>query len=120
MKTFELSDEEFETLRDIFNEHGCDCPSVDCGQFQALGEKFGILEPIPEPTEEELKKREEFKNSPFALKMTELFKQTNKLLVQKFIEEQKEWKWWDEKNWGDLKVGTKLKIKLPNDYIVGK
>lgn len=116
MKTFELTDEEFETLEEIFDDHGSDCPYVDCGQFQALGEKFGILEPIPPPTEEELKRREEFRNSLLGKLTREMFVKANESMVKMLIEQQRDWQWWND-DFSNAKIGTTLKIRLPNDYV---
>lgn len=115
---FELNDDEYETLKDIFNDWGSDCPSVDTNKFQALGEKLGILEPIPEPTEEELKRREEFRNSDAYKQITELMKSSNHFLenMAKDLINRKPL----EILYGQLKINPNIKIRLPNDYLVEK
>ncbi len=108
---FELTDDEFQTLKDIFDDWGNDCPYTDTKKRQALGEKLGIFEPIPEPTPEELKRREEF-----AEKMKPIMEASNYLLegmIKKNIDIL-----YGKKEWSP--IGTKLKIRLPNNYIVGK
>lgn len=116
MKTFELSDEEFEILKDLFSDHGSDCPYTDSNKLQALGEKFGILEPIQPPTEEELKRREEFRNSPFGLMMSKMLVSINMSIVEDILKPNAL-----IENFGKegAKIGSTLKIKLPNDYTVG-
>lgn len=106
---FELTNDEFETLKDIFNDHGSDCPYTDSAKLQALGEKIGILEPIPEPTEEELKRREEF-----AKRMRPILEASNYLLegvIKDLIK--------PNILYGEMKlpIGTTLRIKLPNGYV---
>lgn len=120
MPNFELNDEEFETLKDIFSDHGSDCPFTNSEKLQALGEKLGILQPTPPPTEEELKRREEFRNSPYGLMMSKLFKQSNASLAKMLIEQQRGNAFISSVQWGEggAKIGTTLKIRLPNDYLV--
>jgi hypothetical protein len=80
MKSFELTDDEYSTLREIFYDHGSDCPVTCSEHYQALGEKLGILEAIPEPTEEELKRREEFRNSEAGQLISKIFSDCNSLM----------------------------------------
>lgn len=113
---FELNDDEYETLKDIFNDWGSDCPYTDTNKRQALGEKLGILDPIPEPTEEELKRREEFRNSPYGLLMSKMMTSVNysmdEMLKNNVFMRGSQW------DSNDTKIGTTLKIRLPNDYLV--
>lgn len=119
MPDFNLTDDEFETLRDLFSDHGSDCPYTDSDKLQALGEKLGILQPIPEPTPEELKRREEFRNSPYGLMMSELMKSANATMARMLIDQQRDSAFMSGEQWGkDAKIGTTLKIRLPADYIV--
>lgn len=116
---FELTDEEYQTLKDIFDDWGSDCPYTDCDKRQALGEKLGILEPIPPPTEEELKKQEEFRNSPTGLMLAALMKQSNHFM-QKIAEDLiKDNAFMSGEQWED-KIGTELKIRIPNNYNIKK
>lgn len=78
----ELNDEELETLKELFNDWGSDCPYADCIKVRALAEKLDFWEPEQLPTEEELKLSEEFRNSPNGRLMTELFKQSNEMLIK--------------------------------------
>lgn len=114
-----LTDDEFKILKEIFYDHGSDCPCTCSEDFQALGEKLGILEPIPEPTEEELKRREEFKNSPYGLLMSKMLVQTNKEMAKFLIDGLKENAFLKNIK-TDLPIGTKIKIRFPNNHIVGK
>ena len=60
----ELNDEELETLNELFNDWGSDCPDADYDKVRALAEKLGFWEPEYKSTEEELKRMaEEFTNS---------------------------------------------------------
>ncbi len=111
MPVVELSDDEFEILRDAFNDVGCDCPSVNWDKFKALGVKFGFWEAEKLPTEEELKRREEWINDEY-LKLSKVFAQMDKDLAKKMIEN---YKFFDGVNWP--RIGS-LRIKLPNDYQV--
>ncbi len=119
---FELTDDEFQTLKDIFDDWGSDCPYTDTNKRQALGEKFGILEPIPEPTPEELKRREEFKNSEFGLFISKMFSDCNSTMSKMAAEAMKDnafvqgIQWPDEFGKEGAKIGSVLRIKLPRDY----
>lgn len=113
MPTFELTDDEFDTLREAFNDVGCDCPGVDWDKYKTLGVKFGFWEAEKPPTEEELKRREEVANSPFGIMMKELFNNTCENIFHdtvKFFEGEQ----WDTKN----TIGSQLRIRLPNDFNV--
>lgn len=113
MPTFELTDDELNTLREIFDGVGNDCPSVDWDKFTALGVKLGFWESEKPPTEEELKRREEFANSQFGKQMQELFARNNQYLeeVERIMKEDMLFS--DHSQWP---IGSKIAIRLPNDY----
>lgn len=119
MKTFELTDDELDTLHDAFNDVGCDCPGVDWDKFKELGVKFGFWEAKKPPTEEELKRQKEFAESLLGRQMIEMFVQNNKYIrdINKLYSEDvsfyngPDWKWPKGEK-------TTIRIKLPNDYQV--
>ena len=108
----ELNDEELETLNELFNDWGSDCPDADYDKVQALAEKFGFWKPKQPPTEEELKRREEFANSPLGQLTRDIVKRAYETIGKQLLE-QKEL--FDKK---DAEIGSTLRIKLPNDYQV--
>lgn len=115
----ELSNEELETLKNIYQDWGSDCPGTDYDKYKNLGIKLGWREPDFELTEEELKRREEFRNSSLGKLTSDLFKQANK----KYIEMMKNWKQDAEfmkETQQSVKIGSSLKIRLPYDYYVNK
>lgn len=108
----DLTDDEFDTLKDIFNEHGSDCPSVDCDKMQALAEKMGIWEPKPPLTEEELRRREELRKGPLADFAKMLFRPN--MLWQDGL-------WFNKvfsEDVSNAKIGSQLRVRLPQDYAV--
>lgn len=124
MKTFSLTDDEYKTLSQIFDDVGNDCPNVDSDKMQALGEKLGILKPIPPPTPEELKRREEFANSDFGKAISRLFANANEHIAKALLEHEADLGFvmsdrtnnyqWPE----NLKIGDTFRIRLPKDYVV--
>lgn len=100
----------YNTLREAFDDVGCDCPSVDGDKLKALGVKLGFWEAEKPPTEEELKRREEFANSPYGKMMAKLMKRTNDYLIDKFLEDMS---FYQGAQWN---TRSDLRIKLPNDY----
>lgn len=114
MPTIELTDDEMETLRDAFNDVGCDCPGVDWAKFKALGVKLGFWEAEKPPTEEELKRREEFANSPLGKLTKEMFARSNEQLMQAYA---KDLLFTEGQQWEGEEF-ARLRIKLPNDYQV--
>ena len=118
----ELTSEELETLKELFNDWGSDQPYADYAKVRALAEKLGFWEPEPDPTEEELKRREEFINSPIGKIMSELFKRNNEFIAKTLLDRKLDVKFTkgDADNnyqWND-KIGSSLRIRLPNDYVV--
>lgn len=118
MPTFELSDAEFDLLTEIFDEHGSDCPYIDSDAMQALAEKLGIWGPIPPPTEEELKRREEFANSPNGKLMRDLMLKTNESLAKHMLDCIPNIYSGEQSADPNIKIGTTLRIRLPNDFTV--
>lgn len=110
----EFTPDEMDTLRDAFNDVGNDCPGVDWDKFKALGVKLGFREAEKPPTEEELKRREEYNNSPTGKIMRELFARSNEQLAKMMLKDYESCK---DMQWP---IGAQLRIKLPNDYAVNK
>lgn len=111
MKKFELTDDEFKTLEEIFDDWGSDCPYTDCEKFNFLAIKLGFreLEVHTVITKEEMERR-----NRFAEAMRPIMEATNHLL--KYIKPFNLDVLYGEKSL----IGSQLRIKLPNDYIVGK
>lgn len=110
----QFTDEEIETIKDVLNDWGSDCPGTDSNKVRALQVKLGLREPELPPTEEELKRREEFAKSPYGLMMSNLFIQTNDYYT-KLAKEYTEF--YSGEVWGDdAKIGTQLRIRLPKDF----
>ena len=110
----ELTDDEFEILKDVFFDWGSDCPYTDCDKYRALGRKLGFLEPEkPEKplTEEEIKRRDKFAEA-----MKPIMQASNHLLeaVLKDLANPKIDILYGSKSL----IGSKLRICLPNDYVV--
>lgn len=77
----QFTDDEIETIKLLIDERGYDDPTSDFEKVWALGVKLGVREPVIPPTEEELKRREEFRNSPIGLKISELLSSSNQYLI---------------------------------------
>lgn len=93
---------------------GCDCPGVDWDKFKALGVKLGFWEVEQPPTEEELKRREEFRNSPFGKSMSDMWQRANVNLAEMFA---RDIEFYNTSKWP---IGTDLRSKLPNNYRINK
>lgn len=115
MLTIELTDDEFETLHEAFQDVGCDCPGVNWNKFKALGVKLGFWEVEKPPTVEELKRREELANSPLGKQMREAFDRSNALCKQLMDDYKDHFEFHKNLQWT---VGSELRIRLPNDYQV--
>lgn len=77
----QFTDDEIETIKALIEDRGFEYSlTSDSDKVWALGVKLGIREPILPPTEEELRKQEEFRNSPMGLKLSEILKQSNEEL----------------------------------------
>lgn len=124
----ELSDDEIEILCDVFNGYGCNCLSGDTNKIQVLAERLGIWKPGTPPTEEELKRREEFAKSPYGKLILDLIQRSNEHMAPmmlnmtlKVYDDNKNvfidygGKEWSNEN---VKIGSTLRIRLPNDYKV--
>lgn len=118
----EFTEEEIETIKDIINEHGFDCPGTDYNKVLELQYKLGLrIRPTPEEIVEQEKRRKEFAESDLGKLSAAMFERSNVL----FLEQQKEW----EKDqlfidaggiqWPDnFKIGSTLRIRLPSDYVI--
>lgn len=109
-----FTDEDIEIIKEVFSDWGSDMPCADYDKVRAVGVKLGVWEEEKPPTEEELKRREEFAKSPVGLKISELLNQSNdyytKLDVE-YVEFYSGEVWKD-----DSKISTQLRIRLPNDF----
>lgn len=112
-----FTDEDIEIIKEVFSDWGSDMPCADYDKVCAVGVKLGVWEEETPPTEEELKRREEFAKSPYGLMMSKLFIQTNDYfnkMAEELIE-QKEF--FEGQQWGDdAKIDTQLRIRLPKDF----
>jgi len=113
----QFTDEDIEIIKEVFSDWGSDMPYADYNKVRVIDVKFGVREEEKSPTEEELKRREEFAKSPYGLEMTKLFSQTNDYfnkLAEELVD-QKEF--FESPQWGDnAKIGTQLRIRLPKDF----
>lgn len=116
----QFADDEIETLKEILSDWGSDMPCAEYTKVHAIGVKLGVWEEEKPPTEEELKRREEFRNSPFGKQMAAMFSQTNEYLkkvTEDIMEDNSffsgEQCFFSGKQWP---VGTTLKIKVPDDW----
>lgn len=121
----ELSSDDIEILKDVFNGYGCDCPDGDTNKIQALAERLEIWKPIEPLTEDQLKRNEEFRSSTFGKQISEMFTLSNKYIRKLSLDIIKPTysftagsQWLDEFDNKDAKIGTTLKIKLPNDFSI--
>jgi hypothetical protein len=114
MPIIELTDDEFATLRDAFDGVGSDCPDIDLDKFEALGVKLGFREAEKSLTEEELKRRQEWANSPAGKQIAELWKTQAEIFYKDYAEDNEFFAT------PKLLVGSQLRIRLPNDYIKDK
>lgn len=110
-----FTDDEIETIKALILECGSDCPDVNWDKRQALGEKLGCLDPIPEPTEEELQRRKEFRESPTGVMLTGMFSRCVNYAARDLIEQQADFNFARDVFWGtkEIKPGDVLRIKLP-------
>lgn len=110
----QFTDEEIETIKEVFCDWGSDCPSADWAKVQALGVKLGVWEEEKPPTEEELKRRKDFQESPLGKQMIAMFSQSNKYTKQITEDVMKDNAFFSGEQWPA--IGTRLKIKLPDDW----
>lgn len=113
-----FTDQEIETIKSLIRDHGCDYSlETDSAEYQSLGEKLGVLEPQRKFTDEELaeraNRREKWENSDFGKLMKDMQRgliesMSKQVLAKSFFDGQQ----------GDAKIGSTLRIRLPNDYVV--
>lgn len=109
-----FSDDEIETIKSLICEWGSDCPDTDSDKVKKLEYKLGLsVKPTPEEIAERERRDEEFRNTSFAIMMKEMFKSCNRALIESMAKNVM----FDETN---LKIGSTLRIKLPNDFEVKK
>lgn len=116
--THELTDEDFKIVQALVNEHGSDCPGLDYETLRAFAERHGIWEPEPDPTPEELARREALQNSEYGQQMARIFKRCNEDAAKMLIEQLEAKTFFDGADWPN--DGATLRIRLPKDYIVTK
>lgn len=114
----QFTDDEIETIKDIINEHGCDCPGTDFDKVQELKYKLGLdKRPTPEEIAEQERRRKEFAESDLGKLTIAAFERSTAL----FLEQQKEWHkdnvFINSEQW-DGKISSQLRIRLPTDYVV--
>lgn len=113
----QLNEQEIEIIKELIADHGSDCPYLDSDRLRPLAEKLGVWEPEKPLTEEELKRREEWANSPYGKIMSEMLTRVNKNIVDNLLNNNM---FYDDKLWNkkEYKIGTTLKIRMPNNYQV--
>lgn len=114
--TTQFTDDEIETIKSLICNHGSDCPGTDYQKVLELSYKLGLEQrPTPEELEAEEKRNKEFRESELGKRLAELFTITNvqsEKLYNRIIEDNifcKNIQW---------PIGSELKIKLPNDYLI--
>lgn len=73
----QFTDDEIETIKEVLSDWGSDMPCADYNKVQAIGIKLGVWEEEKPPIEEEIKKQEEFRNSPLGLEISKRLNQSN-------------------------------------------
>lgn len=88
----QISEEDFELIKDIINDWSSDCPGTDWEKVQELRYKFGMdIRPTPEELAEQERKRKEFAETPFM--------------------HGHQWP-------SEFRTATELRVKLPNAYLI--
>ena len=117
MATF--TDDEIETIKELISDWGSDCPFANHERVRLLAEKLGVWEPEEPPTEEELARREAFRNSPLGILSRKLFAQSIANAVKfnsQWLNDLKFVKSNDDGNYQwPVKIVSQLKIKLPGE-----
>lgn len=111
----QFTDDEIEILKEILSDWGSDMPCADYSKVHAIGVKLGVWEEEKPPTEEELKRWEEFANSPYGLFMSKVFNQSNEYFDKIAQDVMRDNAFVFGEQWSD-KIDTTLKIKLPDDW----
>lgn len=109
----QFTDDEIEIIKEVFSDWGSDCPSADYSKVHAIGVKLGVWEEEKPPTEEELRKRKEFQESPLGKQIQELFSRSNDYMKKYADDVMRDNVFFSGEQWP---VGTTLKIKLPDDW----
>ncbi len=123
----QFTDEEIETIKEVFQDWGNDCPYTNYDKVHAIGVKLGIWEEEKPPTEEELQRRKEFAESPMGVVMSKMFKRANDYYTKPVLEKNEALKfmkgdaanhfqWPEEFAKESVKIGSKLKIRMTSDY----
>lgn len=106
-----FTDDEIETIKSIISEHGSDCPGTDSDKVLELEYKLGLsVRPTAEEIAEQERKRKEWAESPYGKQMTEILNASNYLISDIYTNV--------DVLFGvkDFKIGSTLRIRLPNDY----
>lgn len=114
-----FTDDEIETIKALISDHGCDYGlSADWSKIQALGEKLGCLDPIPEPTAEQLERDRQFRESPNGIAMTEMLKRSNDAMAAMMLEQKSDFNFFRDVAWGTKKIkpGDVVRLNLPDDF----
>jgi hypothetical protein len=115
--TIEFTDEEIEIIKEIICDWGCDCPDTDYNKVLELEYKLGLRErPTPEQIAEQERKYKEFAESLNGKLMAEILKSNNHLLNNIDMNAKVDVLYGSL----DMSISSKLKIRLPNDYIINK
>jgi len=115
-----FTDQDIETIKELLRDHGSDCPGADSDAVQALGEKLGVYQPELPPTAEELKRWEERAKDPMWIVLSQMMSSMNAHLAQSIADDiTRDSPFLSALSANsDEKIGSTLRIRLPNDYTV--
>jgi hypothetical protein len=114
----QFTDDEIETIKSIICDWGSGFLDTDSDKVKELEYKLGLsVRPTPEEIAERERRYEEIRNSSYAKMIAELMSHTNNYLTKSIFSHILKPSPFDETN---FKIGTNLRIKLPNDYAIKK
>ncbi len=105
----QFTDDEIETIKSIILEHGCDCPGTDSDKVKELEYKLGLsIRPTPEELAAHEKRMQEWRESDSGKAFVQALSYHNHLL--------EDISGTPDVLFGSMKIGSQLRIRLPNDY----
>ncbi len=117
----QFTNEEIETIKDIINEWGSDCPGTDYDKVKELQYKLGLRKrPTPEEIAERERRQKEFNESPLGKLNSQMFARTADHIAAELLENERTNVFLSGEQWdkNDFKIGSQLRIRLPQNYIV--
>lgn len=82
-ENMQFTDDEIETIKDIINEHGSDCPGTDYDKVQELKYKLELdKRSTPEEVAEQEKRRKEFAESDLGKLTIARFERNNAAFLE--------------------------------------